>query len=123
MHAKFKSDVYPMSFHVHIGCNEQDIIDYCIANNLEPLDLENHNNKRSWGWFAWVEDTPHGHLYFEVLDDPSIVVHETFHATIWAMTYIGSSLNSGSEEPWAYFQQFLYREVLKLKDPQTLPGV
>lgn len=122
MTVKFSANIYPVTFHVHIGKTEKEILDYCLDNDISVLALEENTNKHSWGWFFYADNSSHGHFYFETLEDTSVITHETFHATIWAMNYIGSTLNSGSEEPWAYLQQYLYKEILKLKDPQQLPG-
>ena len=45
----------------------------------------------------------------------STIVHESFHATLRVMDYIGADLNDGSEESYAYLLDYIFDKVVETK--------
>lgn len=52
-------------------------------------------------------------------DDLGIFCHETFHAANYILNYIGAKIEKdNSNEPFAYLQEYIFRELLNLTKTQ-----
>lgn len=120
MNAKFKGvisdNIYKADIAVFVGGKTQEAVNwYAKKVGVTPWPLEESKNR--YGYFGAYRPIKSGVIWLSRSNVcPSIIAHECFHATMYIFECLDiKAVDESKEEMFAYYLEWLMREVLKLK--------
>lgn len=103
---------YRSAWMIGVGGTLEELIKaYAKKIKVEPWEI--NKNPDRYAHFGGHSEHRGGLLWFkDIKPGAGAVAHESFHATYWFMKYwYKANLTDDTEELYAYFQEFLVREI------------
>lgn len=113
--------IYPSNIYISVNQTDEMFREELLAKEVSKQDIDNFLDRpdNEPGLTGILEN---GNVlirfkhYDETMSEPytrKTIVHESFHATVCVMDFIGASLDHSSEESYAYLLEYIFQEICK----------
>lgn len=117
-HWVFNDNLYGVEFHLW-RCEPEVVTRFVRQNHSSKFEWEGGKETAGKSFLILKDSGPRSYIWVSTrwkvnqIASLSVLVHETFHATIQSLYYHGLEVGGQSEEAFAYYQGWLFRKCLE----------